>query len=259
MNLAVCIPVSWDKVHTDFLIAFSRLFRPEQLNEMERLGVKKFWQLFNRVFPLDLNRNRLVQKSLELGADAVLFLDADMTFPADLIPRLIQDLRETGPAIISGLYFKKTPPFPPVSANKIFSHDEQKMFPVEIDSGHPDSADLSDYMNLLLECDVVGMGAALIARELLEAISPPWFEYELYQKTGERTVTEDVPFCRKVKQAGFKIYTDLGLECGHITTIAITRRHWNDQRQKIIARTAGAINSCFCGGSNESQGKENGE
>ncbi|GEM_PF-618086 len=253
MNLAVCIPVSWDKVPTDFLIAFSRLFRPEQLNGMERLGVKKFWQIFNRVFPLDLNRNRLGQKSLDLKADAMLFLDADMTFPPDLIPRLIQDMRETGPAVISGLYFKKAPPFPPVSANKIFSRDEQKMFPVEIDSGHPDS------MGHLVECDVVGMGAALISREVLEAIAPPWFEYEVYQKTGERTVTEDVPFCRKAKQAGFKIYTDLGLECGHITAITVTRRHWEDQRQKIIARTAGAITSWFCTGPGESQGKENGQ
>jgi hypothetical protein len=252
MNLAVCVPVSWDKVPTDFMIAFSRLFRPEQLNKMERLGVKKFWQLFNRAFPLDLNRNRLVKKSLELKADAVLFLDADMTFPPELIPRLIQDMQDTGPSVISGLYFKKSPPFQPVSANKIFYNNEQNMFPVEIYSG------LKEDKDSIVECDVVGMGAAIIAREVLEAVSPPWFEYEVYQKTGENTVTEDVPFCRKVKQAGFKIYTDLGLECGHITSITITRRPWHEHRQGIIEHTVCAITSCLCGNSRQCRGKENG-
>ncbi len=239
MNLAVCVPISWDKVPTEFLISFSRMFRPEQLNEMERLGVKKFWQLFNRVFPLDLNRNRLVKKSLELKADLVLFLDADMTFPSDLIPRLIEDMKELGPCVISGLYFKKAPPFPPVSANRIFSNDEQKMFPIELFKAN-DSP--------LAECDVVGMGAALIAREVLEAVNQPWFEYGVYKRTGEMTVTEDVPFCRKVKEAGFKIYTDKRLECGHVTTFTVTGRHWREQRERLIEGTACAIASWFCSG-----------
>lgn len=240
MKLAVCIPVSWDKIPTEFLISFSRLFRPEQLNRMEKLGLKKYWQLFNRAFPLDLNRNRLVKKALELKIDAVLFLDADMIHPPDLVTRMIENIKKTGPAVVSGLYFKKAPPFAPVSANKIFPDDEQKMFPI-----NTESADAAG-SNGLLECDVVGMGAAMISTEVLEAIEPPWFQYEVYKKTGEQTVTEDVPFCRKVKQAGYRIYTDINLECGHLTSVTITRDHWREQRKRLMPETEAAENKIPC-------------
>jgi len=225
MKLAVCVPISWDWVPTPFLISYAALFRPSQLKALGELGVSEFWQLFNRVFPLDLNRNRLVEAGLKLGADFFFFLDADLIFPEGLIPNLVQGLFRAGAevGIYSGLYFKKTAPHQPVPSLKNVAGDEQLMNPIwyEADRGP-------------VECDVVGMGAALIRRQVFEAISPPWFEYERYRKTGEMTVTEEVPFCRKVKAAGFGILADPDLSCGHLSLRTVIERHWRCYRDQVF-------------------------
>lgn len=219
MNLAVCVPISWDFVPTPFVISFTQLFRPSQLKAIRQLGIVRYFHLFNRAFPLDHNRNLLVKKSLELEADWVLFLDADMTFPPDLVSALVQDAMESGAAMVSACYFKKLPPHACVSARKRHPDDPQLLTPLDtVDKG-------------LADCDVIGMGAALIQREVFAAIAYPWFEYEVYENTGERTITEDVPFCRKAKEAGFRILTDTRLVCGHVRQVEVDESHWLGWRE----------------------------
>jgi len=222
MNLAICIPISWDFVPTPFVISLTQLMRPGQLKAIRELGVERYFYLFNRAFPLDYNRNTLVKKAIELSADWVLFLDADMAFTPDLVSALLKDSMQSGAAIVSGCYFKKLPPHSCVSSIKKHPEDPQLLTPID---PHDDSASL-------VECDVIGMGAALIHRDVFEAISYPWFEYEVYEKTGERTVTEDVPFCRKAKEAGFSIWTDTSLVCGHIRQVEVDDSHWSAYREK---------------------------
>ena len=225
MKLAVCVPISWDWVPTPFLISYSSLFRPSQLKVLGELGVSEFWQLFNRVFPLDLNRNRLVEAGLKLGADLFLFLDADMVFPEGLIPNLLRGLSKAGAGagVYSGLYFKKAAPHQPVPSLKNVAGDEQLMNPIWYEADRRP-----------VSCDVVGMGATLIRRQVFEAISPPWFEYERWRKTGEMTVTEDVAFCRKVKAAGFEILADPGLVCGHLSLRTIEEGNWLQFREQVF-------------------------
>jgi GT2 family glycosyltransferase len=227
MNLAVCIPISWDFVPTPFVISLSQLFRPGQLKAMRELGTRRYFHLFNRAFPLDLNRNILVQKALELEADWLLFLDADMTFPPDLVSGLLEDARESGAAIVSGCYFKKMPPHACVSALRVTEDDPQLLTP--IDPCNEDG---------LVACDVIGMGAALIHRAVFETVEYPWFEYEVYAKTGERTVTEDVPFCRKARESGFEIVTDVRLVCGHVRQVEAGLEDWRAYRELASSRCA---------------------
>jgi len=221
MKLAVCVPVSWEFVPTPFLISFVRLFGPSNLKAMNTKGVERCFHLFNRAFPLDYNRNTLVTKALELEADWLLFLDADMTFPPSLVPALIEDSLQSGAAIVSACYFKKRPPHAPVSSLLKTPGDPQLLTPIE-----------TSYKGLV-ESDVVGMGAALIHAAVFEEISRPWFEYEIYRKTGERTVTEDVPFCRRAKRAGFSILTDTRLICGHIRHAEVVEHDWLEYKRQF--------------------------
>lgn len=221
MNLAVCVPISWDFVPTPFLISFTQLFRPGQIKVLRQLGVERYFHLYNRAFPLDHNRNLLVKKSLELDAQWILFLDADMTHPLDLVSSLVRDALESGASILSACYFKKLPPHACVSARKRHPEDQQLLTPIDtVDKG-------------LVDCDVIGMGAALIHRSVFEAIDYPWFEYETYDVTGERTITEDVPFCAKAKATGFRILTDTRLICGHVRQVEIDESHWLTWREQV--------------------------
>jgi len=233
MNLAVCVPISWDFVPTPFVISFSQLFRPGQLKAIRELGIERYFYLFNRAFPLDYNRNVLVKKALELDADWILFLDADMTFPPDLVSTLIEDAIQNNASIVSGCYFKKHPPHACVSALKNHPQDPQLLIPID-PAASTESREEEASGPRLLECDVIGMGAALVKREVFEATPHPWFEYEVYEKTGEMSVTEDVPFCRKAQEAGFGIFTDVGLVCGHVGQVEITDLDWQRYREGVI-------------------------
>jgi glycosyltransferase involved in cell wall biosynthesis len=228
MNLAVCIPISWDFVPTPFVISLTQLFRPGQLKAMRALGIERYFYLFNRAFPLDLNRNTLVKKALELEADWILFLDADMTFPPDLVSVLLATAEESGAAIVSGCYFKKCPPHACVSALRRDPEDPQLLTPLDIGGNGFETPDAD-----LVPCDVIGLGAALIHREVFEAMDYPWFEYEVYSRTGERTVTEDAPFCRKAQEAGFSILTDIRLVCGHVRQVEVTEADWLAYREAV--------------------------
>jgi GT2 family glycosyltransferase len=84
---------------------------------------------------------------------------------------------------------------------------------------------------MLVKCDAIGTGSLLIKRNVIESIDPLWFEYKPYPKEEERfkTQSEDVVFCEKVRKAGFDIYCDSSVKCGHIGHMIV----WPDSTQKV--------------------------
>ena len=76
--------------------------------------------------------------------------------------------------------------------------------------------------NQLIECYHVGMGFMLIKRGVFERITPPFFmDSHFIQNDLERFGGEDVVFCYKVRKAGFQIWVDPRVRCGHAKTIVI--------------------------------------
>lgn len=64
------------------------------------------------------------------------------------------------------------------------------------------------------ELDKCGTGAIFIRRELLNLVPHPWFFYS-YNEDGGMMSTEDIEFCGKVKQHGYKIYGNASITLGH--------------------------------------------
>ena len=69
--------------------------------------------------------------------------------------------------------------------------------------------------------DVMHCGTAciLIARHVFEAIEFPWFNY--YQDRNGKRRTEDVEFCRKVREAGLTMRCDASIICDHIKEVSL--------------------------------------
>ena len=70
----------------------------------------------------------------------------------------------------------------------------------------------------MFECTSIGTGCMLIKTEVFEQIERPWF------KTVDKIDSEDGPgvqmnddmyFCQKVREAGFKILADANVICTH--------------------------------------------
>ncbi len=186
---------------------------------------------------VDIARNDIVSK---LERDWLFFMDSDQTFPPETLERLISwDL-----PIVSGLYFKS--PGKPVPHAYRYMWEEAKKYPEkeqdqadhfymslinevaayllrfrdQIKDGLP-TALLPTKREDLIECDGVGGGCLLIHRRVFEAIEKPYFKCNPGTFIGD-----DFYFCRKVQEAGFKIYLDPGILCGHKEKDLIGYRHF---------------------------------
>jgi glycosyltransferase involved in cell wall biosynthesis len=229
INIAVCVPLSWDKVDAEFMKSMLHMFRPNMLNEMQSRGIRNYWNLWCAHFPLDYNRNVLVKKAMEIKADYILFLDADMTFKPETLIQLFDGMKNHRRAgIVSGLYFKKGKPFYPVPGNFKNKVNPQVYYPIHLNG------------NRYIPADVVGMGAAFIRVKALADIEPPYFEYERDNITREMRITEDISFCKKMKKAGWDILVDTECICGHNMMITVDEVLWKSRGEPDTVAT------CYC-------------
>jgi hypothetical protein len=145
----------------------------------------------------------------------LLFLDADMTWPTNVLERM---LRHHDKGIVAGLYCLKGGDWAPVSLRDGFKAEGS-----QCTQYHRDRAYLETGSELRPE-QAVGMGCTLVPMDVFDAIGPrPWFDYA-NDDAGWPLVSEDVTFCQKAAAAGFGIWMDPTVKCGHVTTHVITEK-----------------------------------
>lgn len=179
-------------------------------------------------------RNSLAEKALNFGADAILFIDSDLVFPADALVRLLRHNLD----IVGATYNKRVPPYETL--------------------GHFLGAPRDLSAGGLVEADYLPGGFLLIRTSVLKGIPKPWF-FETYYRSPESAMesflgladdqyseapppelrkavaevpglqewlqsqrddkvefdagymSEDYNFCRKARKAGHRIWCDLDL------------------------------------------------
>ena len=135
-------------------------------------------------------REKLLHDVMELwGATHVLWLDADMTFPADAALRLLAHDVD----VVAANYVKRAGAHLPTAmcdGQHVYSGDQQGLQAV----------------------DHVGMGVFLMKTSVVAGLPRPRFWY------STPTETEDVYFCHLLRTAGRTIWIDhdLSNEVGHI-------------------------------------------
>ena len=143
-------------------------------------------------------RNQLCQMVLDEGYSHLWFMDDDHAFPPEILGRLVaHDKPIVTPVCLTRVY-----PFNPVQY--VAGENGGRTLPLPLSRQATDG---------LVEIEAGGCAGMLIAREVIQATGPGWFEYS--------DQSEDVLFCRKAKAAGFKLYTDLSVRLGHITTAVV--------------------------------------
>lgn len=179
--------------------------------------------------PVDVARNKLVAAALaNPDVTHVMFMDADMAFPAGAVNRLL-DRRKP---IVGGLYFRRDAlaPFPQLwqrtdqeeqglpyyramaeEYEAWLQRSGQAVVPTGEQVALIETDDVDDQ---LMEVDSTGGGCLLVAREVFEAIgSGPWFvahDYEIGRGGGE-----DHFFAELARAAGYSVFVDLTVQCGH--------------------------------------------
>jgi GT2 family glycosyltransferase len=146
-------------------------------------------------------RNQLANLAVEGGYTHIFFNDSDVIIPPDTLEKLIK----IDKPIVSGVYYCKTPPkhWPVVLKNKSGIW--------EYWVNHP---------NHIFEADGVGMGCCLIKTDVIKALGK-----QCFNPTTELT-GEDMAFCQRATQKGFKIYVDPSVQCAHITNYYVTQQDY---------------------------------
>jgi hypothetical protein len=143
-------------------------------------------------------RDKLAKEAIDCGADALLFVDSDMRFPADALLRL---LAHDVPIVAANYTTRRVPP-EPVAFERLAT--AEKLWT------RPDSTGLE-------ECAAVGMGLMLIRTDVLKAMEKPRF-FIPYIAAIDGHWGEDVWFCNQARKAGYGtlIDHDLSKEVKHI-------------------------------------------
>jgi hypothetical protein len=135
-------------------------------------------------------RTFLVRESIKNGVSHILFIDSDMRFPEDAAIQLLEHKLDIVGANCQQRIADQTTAF---KDGKFISSRGKS----EIE-----------------EVDSIGFGVTLIKIEVFNKVSAPWFATPY---DGEKFATDDVFFCKKAKEFGFKIFTDhkLSHKVGH--------------------------------------------
>jgi len=197
-NVSVCTPAR-DMVHTQFTYCLVNMVAYHTLNTTDSIGLR-----ISQGTLIQTQRADLCLDSMAEGATHILFIDSDMTFPQDLVGKL---LKHDVDIVATNCARRKVPTGPTAKLN-----------------GEPLYSMLEDHG--LQEVDSIGCGVMLIKREVFENMSEPWFETP-WRSDKRGYIGEDVFFCMKAKSIGYKIWIDhdVSKEIGHIGTFEFKHDH----------------------------------
>jgi len=140
------------------------------------------------------NFNASVQEMLDSEAQWAWIIGDDHGFKRDIVLRLLRHEAD----IVVPLCVKRGPPFSLVLFDSVWGEDEYGR-PLYNTMQFPDLP--SD--GKLFEVEAAGTAGMLVRRHVFEAIGDPWFE-----NSDGITINEDMVFCIRAREAGFKIMVD---------------------------------------------------
>ncbi len=162
-----------------------------------------------------VNRNYAVRQARTKGCSHVLFLDSDMTFPADALLRLLAADRD----IVGSLYARRVHPYATLG---------YLLDPATTDA--------------LAEAGEMGLGCILIKMAVFDTLRAPYFrcpavesiaaaelaDFDLAGIQEGDTIDDSVWFSKAVRRVGHKLWVDvpLTMEVGHTgnTTHYVARK-----------------------------------
>ena len=164
-----------------------------------------------------LSREMLAVYAIDHGFDYVLWLDDDMIFQPDLLEKLIEDDVD----MAAGLFVQRRYPYEPAIWKSIVCGDAE-------DRSNERYLDYPE--NELFEIDACGMAAVLVKTEVIKKV------YETYYRTFEPIsgYGEDISFCIRAKNCGFKLWCDSRIKVGHVGRYIFT-----DETFKAVRKMRG--------------------
>lgn len=168
------------------------------LFEMEKTGNIELF--IPKSYSVDVGRNIIAKYAQENDFDYIMWVDSDMILPKNTLVRLLSHDKD----IVAGVYSYKVLGNKEVVAKRFQDETREEYDNLTIKEIKESSG--------LIEVDGFGFGCVLTKVSVFKEIPYPWFIY-----THE--MGEDIYFCRKAQNEGYKLWLDTDVICGHIGQI----------------------------------------
>lgn len=205
-ELAVCLLSSGRYCPPEMHVAMAMLEHPISHVVIALKGVRR-----------DHARIEMMQQARALGAEFAVMFDDDNPPPSDAIVKLLRVFRQHGPevAVVAGIYVGKCEPRIPL----VFKFTPENPGGIHWDWKAGD----------IFECDAIASGCMMIRLSVFDTLPEPWFlevhsveeaiaaqpHAEASQKNYFVEVTDDMWFCRRLRDHGFILMAHGGVLPGH--------------------------------------------
>jgi FkbM family methyltransferase len=127
------------------------------------------------------------------GYDYLFSVDSDISFKPDTLKKLLESDKD----VIGGVYRQRLP--------------EQHL---EVYDSNYHRMNWDQIVGEVKQIGALGFGCVLIKKQVFLDIGYPWFEYKS-ALTHDKTLSEDVDFCKKAKSKNHDVWVDPSILCGH--------------------------------------------
>lgn len=165
-------------------------------------------------------RDRICRKAMRGNYDYMLQIDSDQTFPEDALCLMI----DRNVDICTGIYVGKEKEHRPVLFTELFKDSGEEY-------AHASKTGLNELMkDEFFEIAGAGAGFLLVREHVLRMMKIHMHEwFKPYEGLGE-----DVSFCQRARELGFKLWADNSFYVGHIKPIEYLIEDWTGEEDEII-------------------------
>lgn len=163
------------------------------------------------------SRNYLALMAMQDEADLIMWFDSDMVFNPDTLLRLLKDI-DDGADFVTGVYYRRTSPFTPTLFSKLDINEEGVAIWDQIEEV-PDKG--------LFEVAGCGFGCVLMKTDIAMDVFKKFGR--LFSPIGE--VGEDLSFCWRARECGYKLLCDPDIPLGHVAHTMVTKDFYKNYKK----------------------------
>lgn len=206
MKILVAIP-TYETIYPDVFKA---------VYDLDKGGHEVIFE-FVRGYDVATARNRIAQTAIDKGTDYVLMVDNDVVLHRDALLKLLDD----GKNVVLGYYAHRGNDNRYNGRTCICKLEDEHgkayfNYPLESEYTAAEMHEMAAKGKSKVRVHGGGMGCALIRTEVFTKMPYPWFDWVNYADDHRGMLSEDLFFCERCRVAGFHIFTDVRVGCGHI-------------------------------------------
>ena len=160
------------------------------------------------------SRDQIAKKALLDEADLVMWFDSDMVFNPDTLQKMLEHI-DNGVDMVTGIYYRRTPPFTPVAFKTMELNEEGTGF---------EWTEFDEIPSEPFEVGACGFGCVLMKAEIFVSVFAKYGQ----MFTPIANCGEDIAFCWRARQCGYKIIADPSISLGHVGHTIITKEFFKN-------------------------------